>query len=170
MRRIARTVVLSITLASLGVVAPVASANARPMTDTTSRGPKKYTLIGELAIPRLNLTSPIYSGVTMDVFARGMGYWPGSALPGEVGNIVLAGHRTSRPRPLFDIQKIQVGDPITVKHEGHTYTYIVTNRKVVTPASIWITRPTKDATLTIFACHPRGSIKYRYVVFAKLSQ
>ena len=53
-------------------------------------------IIGELIIPSLMLRQTIYRGVSMPTLDKGVGYWPGTALPGHVGNVVIAGHRVSR--------------------------------------------------------------------------
>ena len=105
------------------------------------------------------------------MLARGLGLWPGTALPGKPGNAVVAGHRTSHGAPMRDIDKLQVGDRVYVTIGGKrqsTLEYRITKRQIVRPDAMWITRPTKAATLTIFACHPPHSIAYRYVIFAKL--
>jgi sortase A len=70
-----------------------------------------------------------------------------------------------------DIDKLRVGDRIYVTTGGKTQStleYRITKRQIVRPDAMWITRPTKTSTLTIFACHPPHSIAYRYVIFAKL--
>jgi sortase A len=70
-----------------------------------------------------------------------------------------------------DIDKLAIGDRIYVTTAGKKQSvleYRITKRQVVRPDAMWITRPTRTATLTIFACHPPHSIAYRYVIFAKL--
>ena len=124
--------------------------------------------IGTVSIPRLNLVSPVYSGTSDAVYDMGVGHWPGTALPGQRGNVVLGGHRTASPRPFFDIQSILVGDSILVRRGGRTHEYVVTRTLVVKPTSVWILNQSAARTLTIFTCHPRGSTRQRYVVMAKL--
>lgn len=132
-----------------------ASATARPR-------------IGSVSIPRLNLVSPVYSGTTDAVYDMGVGHWPGTAMPGQWGNVVLGGHRTVEPRPFFDIQKLLVGDSIFVTRGRRTHEYVVTRTLVVKPTAVWILNQSAERTLTIFTCHPRGSTRQRYVVMAKL--
>lgn len=82
--------------------------------------------------------------------------------------IVLAGHRTVRPRPLRGIQKLCAGHEILVTRRGTVHRYVVTRARVVRNDATWILDQTEDATLTMFTCHPRGSTRQRYVVNASL--
>jgi sortase A len=106
----------------------------------------------------------------MTNFAKGVGQWPGTPRPGQRGNIVLGGHRTSGKKPFANIDKLVPGDIITLTTRGLTYRYSVTESLIVKPTDIWITDPTKNATLTLFACHPKGKTTQRYVVRAALVQ
>jgi sortase A len=124
--------------------------------------------VGRLSIARLAVNVTIFKGVTEREFDRGVGYWPGSALPGDSGNMVIGGHRTSAHRPFYDIQKLKVGDLIVVTRPRHTSRYRVTHKYIVRPSDMWIVRPTPTPSLTLFTCHPRGSVSKRYAVRAAL--
>ena len=122
-------------------------------------------------IARINVKSPVYRGVTMDIFKKGVGWYPGTALPGKPGNVVLGGHRVTWPEPFRHINALKIGDPIVVNHLGKRYTYTVTKKFIVRPKDTWIldqnfVRP----TLTLFACHPVGRTTHRYVVTATLKK
>ncbi len=145
-------------------VLPAASSSATPSVVS-----KPYTKIGILTIPALRVTSPIYLGITDDVFDKGVGQWPGSARPGRFGNLVLGAHRTSSPRPFSNIDSLRGGDFIFISVGTKRYKYVVTGHSIVKPTSMWITDPTRSATLTLFSCHPKGSVKSRYVVRAVLT-
>lgn len=155
--------VLASTLAVL-VMAPAPSVGAE-----RARQPARDAVIGKMEIPALGVTHTIRSGMTDRQFDRGMGWWPGTALPGEEGNMVLAGHRTVRPRPLWDVQKLRAGDEIIVTRRGARHRYLVTRTRVVRNDATWILDQTENATLTMFTCHPRGSTRQRYVVTASLA-
>lgn len=151
----------------LAVLLPVtpggaASAAVSSASESASRR------LGSLSIPRLNLSSPIFSGTSDAVYRRGVGHFPGSAMPGERGNVVLGGHRTTAPRPFYDIQHLVKGDRISITRGGRTFQYVVSRTFVVKPTAVWILNQTAERTLTIFTCHPRGSTRQRYVVVAKL--
>lgn len=160
MRRV--VAVLLVVLSSL----PFAPA---PL-DAQSTTPEIRTLIivGKLTIPRLKVRATIYKGVTNVQFDRGVGFWPGTALPGTRGNVVIGGHRTAAKRPFYNIEKMKTGDLISVSRPGRSFTYKVTKVFIVRPTDVWIVKPTSTSTLTLFTCHPRGSTSKRYVVRATL--
>ena len=170
MRRPVRTILLAAVAASLVVPGTASAKNDATRNDSppTRPRPDATKRIGNISIPKLGVTQTIYSGVTNSVFDLGVGYWPGTALPGQNGNMVLGGHRTAGARPFYDIQKLRIGDPIVVTRGNRTYTYVVNGSKIVRPTATWILNQTESSTLTLFSCHPRGSVRQRYVVTASL--
>jgi sortase A len=120
--------------------------------------------IGRIEIPKINLDHPIFEGVDETVIHWGPGHWPGSAMPGKVGNSVFAGHRVTHTRPFYDIDLLVPGDQIIVHTADGTFTYRVTGHQIVSAKDTWIVNPTATATITIFACHPKHSAAQRYVV------
>jgi sortase A len=124
-------------------------------------------LIGELVIPALLLTQPIFKGVTLPTLDKGVGYWPGTAMPGRVGNVVLGGHRTSKQKPFRNIDLLVPGDEVYVTTADGTFVYAVTGTQIIEPTDVWIIDQTESATLTLFACHPPHSVKQRIAVFAE---
>lgn len=160
MRRIAAVVLVALS------AIPLAPATVRASSPT----PAVNTLVpvGQLTIPRLKVKATIYKGVTDYQFDRGVGFWPGSALPGTTGNVVIGGHRTAAQRPFYNIEKMKIGDVISVSRPGRSFTYTVSKVFIVRPTDVWIVQPTSTATLTLFTCHPRGSTSKRYVVRATL--
>jgi sortase A len=120
--------------------------------------------IGEIHIPKIGLVHPVYEGVTLTVIDKGPGHWPGSAVPGQLGNAVFAGHRVTHSHPFRRINEMAAGDEIIFKMENGTFVYKMTGFQIVTPKDVHIVNPTDDATVTLFACHPPGSARQRYVV------
>jgi sortase A len=120
--------------------------------------------IGEIHIPKIGLVHPVFEGVTLTVIDKGPGHWPGSAVPGQLGNSVFAGHRVTHSHPFRRINEMAAGDEIIFKMPNGTHTYRMTGSKIVTPKDVHIVNPTPDATVTLFACHPPGSARQRYVV------
>jgi sortase A len=120
--------------------------------------------IGEIHIPKIGLVHPVYEGVTLTVIDKGPGHWPGSAVPGQLGNSVFAGHRVTHSHPFRRINEMVAGDEIIFKMDNGTFTYKMTGSQIVSPKDVHIVNPTDDATLTLFACHPPGSARQRYVV------
>lgn len=144
------------------------SNNLRTFEEGVSRVAPSTALAATLRIDKINVTAPVYMGISMNVFDKGVGQWPGTPRPGQRGNIVLGGHRTAASKPFADIDKLKKGDVISLRSGGKTFRYVVTKAFVVKPTAIWITDPTRNATLTLFACHPKGKITHRYVVRASL--
>lgn len=122
--------------------------------------------VGEIEIPAIMLKSPMYFGVTDATFDRGVGWWPNTARPGEVGNVVLGGHRTSWPKPFRYVDLLEPGDEIVFTTDTGRHVYAVSRTEVVYPDAMWIVDQTPAATATLFACHPLGSTAQRIVVFA----
>jgi len=133
-----------------------------PPADPTAPAP--VVKIGEIRIPKIGLVHPIYEGITLTVIDHGPGHWPGSALPGQIGNAVFAGHRVTHTHPFRNIDKLVPGDLIQFVMPDGTYTYKMTAQQIVNPSDTWIVNPTPDATVTLFACHPPGSAAHRIVV------
>ena len=132
------------------------------------RAPEPEVVIGSIEIPRISLVAPLNQGISLTTIDRGPSHWPGSALPGQVGNAVVAGHRVTKTRPFRDIDRLVPGDEVVLTGAGVRATYVVNGNEVVTPDAMRIVDPTPTATLTLFACHPPGSARYRYVVTADL--
>jgi len=146
----------------------MSAKQAQTAADTT---PRLGRTIAVVNIPSIGISVPLIYGIHNASLARGLGLWPGTALPGSPGNAVVAGHRTSHGAPMRNIDRLVVGDRIYVTNSGKnssTFEYRITKRQIVKPNAMWITKPTTSATLTLFACHPPHSLAYRYVIFAKL--
>lgn len=183
------TMALPSTAPTTAATAPTTTATAAPTTTTTTMAPIVYDAIppggrqnlggdkhpdtahaafGMIVIPKINLVHPVFSGIEESAIHWGPGHWPGSALPGSVGNSVFAGHRVTHTRPFLDIDLLAPGDQITFHLATGTYVYEVTDHIIVGPNDVWITNPTSTPTVTIFACHPKRSAAKRYVVRGKL--
>lgn len=125
-------------------------------------------LLGSIAIPKLGLEAPFLEGIRLVTLDQGPGHWPGSAMPGEVGNVVVAGHRVSHGGVFRYIDTLVEGDELVFGTDTGTHTYRVTSTEIVTPDALWIVDPTDTPTATLFACHPPGSVSHRIVVKAEL--
>lgn len=127
-----------------------------------------HVVIGTIEIPKLGLAVPLNQGLSLRTIDRGPSHWPGTAIPGRVGNTVIAGHRVTNTRPFRHIDDLVPGDEIIFVADGLRSVYHVTGHEVVTPDATWIVNQTEEPTATLFACHPPGSARYRYVVRAAL--
>jgi sortase A len=123
--------------------------------------------LGRMQVARIGLDAVIAEGVDDLTLRRAIGHVPDSALPGEPGNVVLAGHRDTFFRPL---RNVTVGDTIRVATSYATFDYIVTSHQVTSPDDVDAVVPTREPTLTLITCYPfryAGSAPQRFIVRAK---
>ncbi len=120
--------------------------------------------IGTIEIPKLALVHRIFHGISLRSIDHGPSHWPGSALPGERGNAVFAGHRVTHSRPFRNLDQLVPGDQVFFTVRGVRSMYVMTGHEIVTPEGMHIVEPTPSPTATLFACHPPGSARFRYVV------
>lgn len=146
---------------------PAAARAARPAKAApAARGKPQPT--GHIEIPAIGLSHATYEGIELSVLNYGPGHWPGTAHPGEPGNTVFPGHRTTYTRPFWDIDRLVQGDHVIFTTPAGRFTYRVDQTLIVDDEDTWIITQTKDPTFTIFACHPKGSARQRYVVKGSL--
>lgn len=125
--------------------------------------------VGTIEIPRIGVSKTMYDGVSLGVLDHGPGHWPGTAGPGQVGNMVVAGHRMSHDHPFRDVDQLVPGDEMFVTDTtGARFLYTVASTEIVTPDAIRIIEQTPASTATLFACHPKGSTRERIVVHLEL--
>jgi sortase A len=132
-------------------------------------GRLKGDVVGRLEIPRLSLSTVVFEGADQDVLERGAGHVPGSALPGDRGNTVLAAHRDTFFRPLRDIR---TGDLVKIHTPPNDSVYIVESARVVEPDDVDVLKPTAEPALTLITCYPFryiGPAPERFVVRAVLA-
>jgi sortase A len=141
----------------------------QPAAPLDPRYPEPAFEIGTIEIPKIGVQRSLWEGVTLTTLDRGPGHWPGTAMPGQVGNVVVGGHRVSHDHPFRHIDELVPGDEIVMTSMGIRNVYTVTGSQVVTPEDIWVIDQSPAKTATLFACHPPGSVSLRYVVFATLA-
>nr|MBA2529402.1 class E sortase [Euzebyales bacterium] len=118
---------------------------------------------------------PLYvvEGTSVPALRQGPGHYVGTALPGQLGNFAVAGHRTTYGAPFYHLDDLRSGDEVLVTdRNGRRYTYRVRTQEVVAPGDSWVTGPdpleTGRPTLTLTTCNPRFSAAQRLIVFAEL--
>lgn len=125
--------------------------------------------VGRMRIPSIGVQHGIRAGVSLDVLDDGPGHWVGTSSPGEPGNMVIAGHRTTHGAPFGDLDRLVPGDMMYfTAGDGREVMYKVTETLIVNPEDIWITYETGEDIATLFACHPKGSARHRIVVRGSL--
>jgi sortase A len=124
-------------------------------------------LVGRIEIPRIELSVVISEGTSDKTLRRAAGHIRGTGVPGEPGNVGIAGHRDTFFRPLRNIQN---NDLITVTTFGGAYRYRVVSTKVVNPDNVDVLDPDGKEILTLVTCYPFyfvGPSPSRFIVRAE---
>lgn len=157
---------------------PVTATNERPDPGPPVVGtaPSNAEQFGNMIIPRFgaDYIRPIAEGIGVDdVLRYGVGHYPGTAMPGAVGNTAFAAHRTGHGSPFFDIEKLLIGDSIYVETEAGWYRYVVRSLEYVHPTGVGVLAPVPqapgveptDRLITLTSCNPVFTANERIVVY-----
>lgn len=134
------------------------------VNDIAINRPKLGSEFAKLNIPSISLDYPIIHGDDDDDLAKGIGHYAGSTIPGENGNVVLAGHRDTVFR---NLGKVKIGDMITIKTYYGTYNYKASKIRIVNSDDRTVVVTSDKEMLTIYTCYPFdyiGSAPKRYVL------
>lgn len=145
----------------------VASEPITPPADAWAEEP--IVELGTISIPKIDVEMTMYEGIRLSTLERGPGHWPGSAMPGQVGNVVVGGHRVSSHAVFRHVDQLAAGDEIVFEDETGRHVYLVRDVQIIDPYDVWIVDPTETPTATLFACHPPGSTAQRIAIFADLA-
>ena len=120
------------------------------------------------SIDRLKDGWNVVEGVELRDLRTGAGHMPWTPLPGQLGNSVISGHRTTHGAPFHELDELEPGDSIEVETATGVHVYAVRDIIVVKPSALWVTNPREGAWLTLTTCHPKFSARRRLIVFAEL--
>jgi sortase A len=149
---------------------PPTTLPAPDVAPTDENAPTPDVVHGTLALPTIGVEQSLHEGVTLTAIDRGPSHWPGTAMPGEIGNVVVAGHRVTHSRPFYDLDRLRPGDPLVFTLiDGTRWTYELTSVEIVAPDAMHIVEQTPERTATLFACHPKGSAAQRIVAHFRLA-
>jgi sortase A len=126
--------------------------------------------IAVLRIPKIGLEVPVLEGIDDLSLNRALGHIPGTARPGENGNIGIAGHRDGFFRGLKDLV---TGDSIELMTQTDTSTYTIDEILIVDPSDVAVLAPRSHSSVTLVTCYPFyfvGSAPQRYIVQASLTK
>jgi sortase A len=144
----------------------VANKEILPITAARDYYAAPGDLIGRIEIPKLKISAVIVEGVDEGTLRNAVGHIPGTALPGQPGNIALAGHRDSFFRKIGNLHD---GDQIVLETTQGTFSYHVTHIGIVMPSDTTVLDPTDHPVLTLVTCFPFryiGPAPDRYIVTA----
>jgi sortase A len=150
-----------------------------------------------LYIPRLgkDYAFPIVEGVNDAELEKGVGHYPGTAIPGQIGNFAMAGHRVGKGEPFLNLDHLRPGDAVVVQTARNWYVYRVMGdaatgnvgardsqgvpgREILSPNDVQVIDPVPDnpgekptrAIMTLTTCHPKYSASNRMIIHALLDR
>ena len=129
--------------------------------------PEVDGLIGRIEVPRLEVSVVVIEGTGWAVLRHAAGHIPGTALPGELGNVGISAHRDTFFRPL---RNIRTNDEVTVTTLRGEYRYRVVSTTIVDPDDVGVLKPGRGETLTLVTCYPFyfvGAAPQRFIVRAE---
>jgi len=147
-----------------------AGNTAQPEFHTRQKGvpaAAMHGLIGRIEIPRLRFSAVVVEGIDSTNLRHAVGHIPGTALPGEPGNVGLAGHRDTFFRTL---KNLGTGDEIQFSTPGGSIKYVVESLIIVEPDNVGVLAPSSENLLTLVTCYPFsyiGAAPRRWIVRAR---
>ncbi len=133
----------------------------------------------EIIIPKLSIQAPIILNVepnlVVEQLKNGVTHYADTALPGQIGNSVIIGHSSDFPwssgrfKNIFALlDKLVIGDQITVPYKTQRYVYEVIETKVVKPTELSVLKKSEQPRLTLITCYPVGTTQKRLIIVARL--
>ncbi|MGH8902206.1 MAG: class E sortase [Egibacteraceae bacterium] len=135
-----------------------------------------------IRIPAISVEAIVVEGTSPEALRAGAGHYPDTPLPGEEGNVAIAGHRTTYGKPFGRLEALRAGDLIELETPLQTHMYRVVEHPpglegcpsgacwITAPDDWGVVRPTAMPTLTLTTCHPKGSASQRLILRAELAR
>ncbi len=140
--------------------------------------PDKLDAFAVLYVPRFGADyhRTVAEGIGLDVLNSprlGIGHYPGTQMPGEVGNFAVAAHRSANGGAMHLINELQIGDPIYVQTSDGYYTYRFRDLEYVAPTTVQVLEPVPNAPgatpvdrlITLTSCNPLYSTAERIIAY-----
>jgi sortase A len=123
-----------------------------------------------LVIPAIGVDTVVVEGTGASALRAGAGHYPNTPLPGEEGNVAIAGHRTTYGKPFANLDHLAVGDQIVLETPIGQHVYRITRAPfVVSNNDFSVISQTPGHTLTLTTCHPKGSARQRLIIRAEMA-
>jgi sortase A len=134
--------------------------------------PADGSVVAEIQIPAIGVDQYVVAGTTESDLSKGPGHYIGTAMPGQAGNVAIAGHRTTNGAPFNGLGHLVPGDRIILTTVyGRSFTYVVSGTpQVVSPSDVGVLNYFGDNRVTLTTCNPEFSSTQRLVVVGKLNQ
>ena len=155
-------------IASTTVATPATDA---PTTTTLPPPPKKGDVVAQITIDKINVEKFVIAGVGYKELEKGPGLFASSPLPGQLGNVSIAGHRTTFGAPFGRVNELAKGDRIVMTTSRGEFVYLVSEAPTIVQASDVNVIRTVDpsrAILTLVTCHPKWTSENRMIISAEL--
>ena len=124
----------------------------------------------QIEINKIGVNAPIFQGHEEEQLKKGVGHSIGTALAGEVGNMVLSAHNDIYGEIFRHLDQLEEGDEVVVSSGRERYTYVVNEIEVVLPTAVEVMAPTDHASLTLISCYPYLVDNKRIIVKADLKE
>jgi len=145
------------TSASGGSAVPI---EVKPATNSPTR----------IVIPKIQVDAPIINGVAWEDLKKGVGHLPGSANPGERGNLYLAAHNDIFGEIFRYLEKLEVGDEYFIHAGEQKFRYVVKEKRIINPTDVEVMLPTTEPVATLQTCYPYLIDTHRLVVIGELAE
>ena len=147
------------------------AVGSTPVTLTLEAPPPEHTAFALIRVPSIERLAQgwnVVEGVSVEDLKSGAGHMPATPLPGQPGNAVISGHRTTYGAPFRELDQLEAGDRIEVETAIGVHVYAVRSIEIVRPTDVWVTERRDGAWLTLTTCNPLFSARERLIVFAEL--
>lgn len=122
----------------------------------------------QIQIPSISVDAPVVQGDGWEQLKKGVAQHPGSADPGQTGNMVLSAHNDVFGEIFRHLDQLERGDQIIINTPQHSFTYSITNIQIVKPTDVEVMASTPNPTITLISCYPYMVDNQRIVVQASL--
>ena len=122
-----------------------------------------------VVIPVIGVDAPVVEGVDWEDLKKGIGHLPGSANPGERGNVYLAAHNDIFGEIFRDLENLELGDEFVVYSGNQPYRYVVTSKRIIEPTDVSVMYPSTKPIATLQTCYPYLVDTQRLVVIGELA-
>lgn len=146
---------------------PLVTPNPLPVLTFTTATPEPQMAV-RITISAIGVDFPVVHGVEWEQLRRGVGHAPDTGLPGQSGNVVLAGHNDVFGEPFRDLNLLQPGDEVIVYTVAQQFRYRVTGTRIVPPTEVSVMDPTSNLVVTLISCWPYLLDTERIIVTAEL--
>lgn len=123
-----------------------------------------------IVIPKIKVDAPIVGGVGWDDLKKGVGHLPGSANPGERGNLYLAAHNDIYGEIFRYLEDLEAGDEYFIYTGEEKFRYVVKERRIIDPTDVSVMLPTTEPVSTLQTCYPYLIDTHRLVIVGELAE